>query len=248
MVTGGTSRTTHITPRRAIYNEADGLAGMEKFMRDALFPCRALLLFLLTLPATAVGYTGYGTPFTGDRGMALGMYIPDTDSFILQGVEVTLDLFYYPVDSDTTGTGELYVTLTHGDTTVPLVDLRRDTEIENDATLDRNVPMAHLGGSYTFADDASDEVLRTLSATNAGESLPDGAYLPVQTLDEGGFAGERANDMWTLRITGTTGWKGSLSTWKVHLIPATPATAPEPTSLLLVGTVALGLLARRRSG
>jgi len=199
-----------------------------------------LLTLLLSLPVAAAGYTGFGIPFTGEQGTTLYMYIPTFENFLLQGIELTVDLSYLPNEPDTAGTGGLRLTLSHNETTIPLLDLRHDPADDSETT--------HLNGTYTFTEAAGDNP-RPILLTAEEPILPSGPYLPEESLEEGGFGGQRATGMWTLRVEGMAGWQGSIDTWKLHLIPAAAPPVPEPTSLLLVATCTLiTLIAHRCPG
>lgn len=181
----------------------------------------------LTAAASATDYFGTGgsipdnggpsNPFSSSVNVGTGGTISD--------VNVTL------TGASHTWVGDLIITLSHGATSVQLINRPGVPEL---STVGYSW---NLAGNYTF-DDSGATTFESIGDVGSTFNLPSGTYAPENALSA--FNGGNAAGTWTLSISDNAGLDiGSIGGWTLSV-----TTVPAPTSMALLGLG--GLVAGRR--
>ncbi|USO00131.1 MAG: proprotein convertase P-domain-containing protein [Phycisphaeraceae bacterium] len=174
-------------------------------------------------------YTGPGgsIPDNGGPGSPFSSSITVSDSYAITDLQLNINDFTH------TFVGDLIITLSHGATSLTVVDRPGVPEWSSFGWA------YNLNGNYTFSDDASvdwDNILGGVQDTNF--NIPSGSYLPENPLSA--FDGSNVNGLWTLTISDNAGADlGAVGSWGL-----TVRSVPTPASIGLLG--AAGLIAARR--
>lgn len=201
------------------------------------------------LAATLVS-SAFAVPVSGTNGTAFS--IPDSNaagvnSTISIAASGTVNSLSVNVTLGHTWLGDLIVTLTHGATTIRLMDRPGvpASSIGDSSDLSTSFPLTFSASASQTAESMGSGCASSTDVVGSSTGCTDTFFLPHESF--AAFFGSSVTGNWVLNVSDNASLDtGRLASWTLNADVTQTTGVPEPASLALVGLALAGIGATRR--